>query len=1122
MNLRTSQKKKMFTEIKMNSNEEEERGENKGRMRRTTNNCDDDFPPPVNNNHIVFDSSSSEDEEEEEEEMRVQRNKKYQNGRRTIVLESSEDEEEDDDDDGDDDDDDVVIDCDLDDDGDVEFTTEDVLDGDEDEDDSFADCEEEQAGFERSFERSIDLCSSSSSSSDDDDDGDDDFETPIVGTMVKPSFVAERNETAAGTAKASDSQMMKKSTTTPTKMSLFAAFRSPEAKKVFSSPALAPPQRIQQQESIVVVVEEEEQEELEEEVSRPPRSTTMTKTRQQTTGTPGGGITPGVGNKPMRLKGKTNEDKQFQLDFDVARKLYDHQRDAVRWLWDLHLRQKGGILADDMGLGKTMSSAAFIAGSLKSKTIKRALILAPTTLLPHWKKELVVCGLDEKREIFSFVGTKEQRAKILKRVRSKEGEGSVLLATYGMLSHNPEDFGIIVENDDGSNYNEIENIERMEGRGESSAKNYTGGKEMRFGWVVMDEGHQMKNPSTKIAQYVRRLPCDLRLVVSGTPIQNHLGELWALYDLAAPGLLGFEEQFRKNFARKITAGRSRDASERERDEARELGKMLRKICAPYFLRREKEGVLRDNNKSSTNTTTTTTTTENSIIAEPSSKWATTINAPKKLGRKNDLVAWVPLSKAQKKLYEAFLLSPTIREVLNKTGSALSALSALKKICDDPWLAFRELEDAKQVEEDEEESTDVVEKSQTTTDALRDVANSIGLDVKDLRENPLKFSAKLNRLHALLSQFKRDGKKVLVFSQSRYALDRCELVAKSIFADDNQVSRIDGNVNANVRHDRVTYFQEENSVNKCMLLTTKVGGLGITLTAATRVIIFDPSWNPTTDNQSVDRAYRIGQTENVVVYRMITIGTVEEKTYLKQVFKQGIANDQQKNENDADEGDEFRYFSTAETDGNVMFSFDAQNSDVSVTAKRLNALHAKNREYDEILKNELESFSGMFEVSDHDLLFSRADTSSAGKGAGKVPDSKLSSTAAGGKKKGLSGQRKAAIGRGFEEKSNNNNNWGGTGLLSSLAANAEKAVAVNVKQQNRTSGASIVADDLSTNEKARAEEKLLQLQKDEIRTNSLLANESLLAKLADNGEKALAKKTQIEQEIEQLRKSIETL
>ena len=101
-----------------------------------------------------------------------------------------------------------------------------------------------------------------------------------------------------------------------------------------------------------------------------------------------------------------------------------------------------------------------------------------------------------------------------------------------------------------------------------------------------------------------------------------------------------------------------------------------------------------------------------------------------------------------------------------------------------------------------------------------------------------------------------------------------------------------------------------------------------------MIIFDPSWNPTTDNQSVDRAYRIGQTENVVIYRMITIGTVEEKTYRKQVFKQGIANDAQKGGGNEDfspseennNEDEFRYFSSAETDGNIMFTFDAANSD----------------------------------------------------------------------------------------------------------------------------------------------------------------------------------------------------
>ena len=143
-------------------------------------------------------------------------------------------------------------------------------------------------------------------------------------------------------------------------------------------------------------------------------------------------------------------------------------------------------------------------------------------------------------------------------------------------------------------------------------------------------------------------------------------------------------------------------------------------------------------------------------------------------------------------------------MLNKTGSALAALSALKKICDDPYLAFRELES---VNADEREEPNEDTRSINTTDALREVASSIGLDVDQLRENPLLFSAKLKRLHALLSEFKKNGKKVLVFSQSRYALDRCEVIARKIFDVDNQVTRIDGNVSANVRHDRVTAFQE---------------------------------------------------------------------------------------------------------------------------------------------------------------------------------------------------------------------------------------------------------------------------------------------------------------------------
>ena len=420
--------------------------------------------------------------------------------------------------------------------------------------------------------------------------------TPILETVVKRPMTIAKEQ-----SRTSSSSVVLGEEKAPA-ISLFQAFRSPEAKRAFATtpttvksvvtPHSLPP---------TACTPADDNESINESITFPSRSPPSPPQRSAPSPTVNTSPAPApslaTNNKPnMRLKGKTFEDKQFSLDHSVAVKLYDHQRDAIRWLWDLQLRNKGGILADDMGLGKTMSSAAFIAGSLKSKTIKRALILAPTTLLPHWKKELIVCGLNEKKEIFSYIGTKEQRAKVLKKVQSRAGEGSVLLCTYGMLSHNPEEFGVVVENDEETNYRQIEEIECSEGRGfEVSSKNYRGNC-VRFGWVVMDEGHQMKNPNTKIARYVRRLPCDLRLVVSGTPIQNHLGELWALYDLAAPGLLGSEDQFRKNFARKITSGRSRDASESERHEARELSKMLRKMCAPYFLRREKEGILRDGDK----------------------------------------------------------------------------------------------------------------------------------------------------------------------------------------------------------------------------------------------------------------------------------------------------------------------------------------------------------------------------------------------------------------------------------------------------------------------------------------------------------------------------------------------
>ena len=160
-----------------------------------------------------------------------------------------------------------------------------------------------------------------------------------------------------------------------------------------------------------------------------------------------------------------------------------------------------------------------------------------------------------------------------------------------------------------------------------------------------------------------------------------------------------------------------------------------------------------------------------------------------------------------------------------------------------------------------------------------------------------------------------------------------------------------------------------------LLTTQVGGLGLTLTAADRVVIYDPSWNPAADSQSVDRAYRIGQTREVVVYRLVTCGTVEEKVYRRQVFKGGLSRAGTR------DGNHFRYFSADDTSG--LFECTDAGFAASATQRELEALHLRDRAWTKELADSeapMVRALGAVGLSDHDLLFSKEDTTKAGEGA----------------------------------------------------------------------------------------------------------------------------------------------
>ncbi|CAN6250276.1 unnamed protein product [Urochloa humidicola] len=190
-----------------------------------------------------------------------------------------------------------------------------------------------------------------------------------------------------------------------------------------------------------------------------------------------------------------------------------------------------------------------------------------------------------------------------------------------------------------------------------------------------------------------------------------------------------------------------------------------------------------------------------------------------------------------------------------------------------------------------------------------------------------------------------------------------LIQEAIFLEGYKFLRIDGTTKVSERERIVKDFQEGPGA-PIFLLSAQVGGLGLTLTKAARVIVVDPAWNPSTDNQSVDRAYRIGQTKDVIVYRLMTSATIEEKIYKLQVFKGGLF------KTATEQKEQTRYFSKSEI--RELFSLPQQGFDVSLTQKQLQEEHGQQVVMDESLRQHIQFLEqqGIAGVSHHNLLFSK--------------------------------------------------------------------------------------------------------------------------------------------------------
>jgi superfamily II DNA or RNA helicase len=457
---------------------------------------------------------------------------------------------------------------------------------------------------------------------------------------------------------------------------------------------------------------------------------------------------------------------------DLEPVLRAYQKQGATWLRFLAAHGLGGILADDMGLGKTLQALAFLRSQPGP-----SLVVCPSSLVFNWRREAE--KFTPERKVLSIEGA--NRAALFSRIP----EADLVITSYPLLRRDAERY-----------------------------------RRIAFSTVILDEAQHIKNPSTKNAQAAGILRASNRFILTGTPVENSLRDLWSLMGFVLPGYLGDRDTFRDRYEIPISrqdslggAVTATPASTRissvaapSKVRAKEALERLSKRLRPFLLRRRKQEVAAD--------------------------------LPPKL----EQVAYCELSEAQRQVYASLLSAArnqVTQAIAEKNQARMFMLTALLRL------------------------------RQAACD-LRLLNLEGGLCEAVSRTDPGKAaSGKREMFHELLQEALDGGHRVLVFSQfvSMLALIRKDLEKAGI-----DYCYLDGQTKE--RAAEVDRFQ--GSTIPVFLVSLKAGGVGLNLTAADTVIHFDPWWNPAVEAQATDRAHRIGQKNVVTSYKLIARGTVEEK------------------------------------------------------------------------------------------------------------------------------------------------------------------------------------------------------------------------------------------------------
>jgi len=666
------------------------------------------------------------------------------------------------------------------------------------------------------------------------------------------------------------------------------------------------------------------------------------------------GALPEDAAKPWSVNGETCSlevgGQVLKLPRAVYDRLFAYQRQGVAWLWNLHQKGFGGILADDMGLGKTVQVAAFLACLKCSNEGSRFLVVVPPTLLEQWRREIKSWAAESGLAVHVMHGSQQERRAALRGMVARQG---VLLTTYDLVrncidhikqaSLSKASALLPKKRKKQTKRGCRDDDSPSEAEEEVPAAGPEDDADRPWDAVIVDEGHQIKNPSCLAGRALRKLEAKSRFLLTGTPLQNKLGDLWALMDFCQPGLLGNHATFERNFSDQIAKGSQRNATRFAVELKDHLARELRRLTAPHFLRRLKEEVL---------------TADGTPLGDGP--------APEELPSKTDCVLWLNLTNAQLELYNTFLQGESVqRATEGRNGmEALRSISVLKKITNHPLLCLPKEEFAEWRQRTVPSSAGKVPGGPSSSQAPAEAAPAApAVDMDDyddgadmtqaapeshdflarLRalvpgsaEGAALLSCKLRVLSVLLPQLQKRGHRCLLFSHSTRMLDLIQACVLRVLG--LKFLRIDGTIEAKDRDLKLTKFQAPDSRYFCMCLSAQVGGVGLTITGADRVILCDPAWNPAMDAQAIDRVHRIGQKKDVVVYRLIGSGAIEDKMFRLQVFKRSLAKTAMEQES------QIRFFSKSD----LKQLFEAPNQSTSTQSLMAEQLGTEALEHEDLL------------------------------------------------------------------------------------------------------------------------------------------------------------------------------